>query len=107
MHPTKDCQFFKNAEGLYVAWPLHSPALPSYEDWCFIELQSKHTQLTVNFVRNLYEQERFTISSKFLIWGMKIPGESWALLMGRVSQYGMPGERSIGFACSTLYSIGV
>ncbi len=92
----KDKQYFLSDtdSGAYAAWSLHSPAEPAYGNWAwvtvaFVELEDGSIKAVVTFVRQMTATEIGKIRGAYMVWGMKLPLASWALVQGR------PGGSSV------------
>ncbi len=95
-------------EEWYVAWPLHSPQNPQYADWSWVRLcRNSHTQyVQAVFVRGLTTEEVKYVLSRYMVWGEKLPNESWALVaaLSGGEHYGTVGTAA---PRDPLLSVGV
>lgn len=86
--PRKGDKYLK-VKQYYAAWPLHMPG-HSYGEWALVHIMrcpdnsdgSITTVDSVVFVRKMTNQEIKRVTKNKLWWGMKMPFEQWALVMG-------------------------
>ena len=70
--------FISREDGSFAAWSLHSPALAGVGQWSWLAIDDQG----VTFVRSLCETEIMYIRQRYLVWGMKLEKEPWALVQG-------------------------
>ena len=105
----KQSTSFVNEDGNYVAWTLHSPAVPEYGDWAFIDIRQRGEGMSpqVTFVRQLTIDEINSIRRRYMVWSNKLPGLPWAVVRGRQDSFGASGMYDITAATPTKRSVGV
>ena len=106
----KNVTCFINEYGEYVVWTLHSPAVPEYGDWAFVELvyQANNSIPQVTFVRQLTIPERNKINRQYMVWGGKLDGVSWAMVYGTPDTFGEEtGKYDVVTRSSSTRSVGV
>jgi hypothetical protein len=117
MVPQAGDSYLKMRGEYYVAWPLEVPSL--YGEWSLVSVlcpqkprlgplcdwQPRTVVVPVGTLSN--EEVRLIKNCPLLLWGMKVTGQSWALVMCRPSKMMVPTSHTISQPYDPQRAIGV
>ncbi len=117
MVPQVGDAYVRTREGYYVAWSLDVPSL--YGEWTLVSVlcpQKPRLRPLCDWQPRLVVMPQQTLSAEdvrliksrpVLLWGMKVSGQSWALVMCRPSNIPVQTNQFVAEWYDPLRAIGV